>query len=764
VGIPVSEEFETDLKQLQLIVNKAFSAVQTPSSGSLLKVNNNSNTGQVKGKIGIKNISFQYSDDLVSFPDEIPFYLADLPTGQQDIASFTAKPFPGKKFGITGKNNTAPQFKFMDFHAVADKSKSWIEGDRISLSTKISTNDITGMVPSKLDISIGDLSLRPTKVDPITGSTSIAFKLEKWDFQSTGWSINQGVKGVFIPQGTIKTGLIDVPVKKVLITPDRLEVGEFDMQNLMFSGVVPVKILTQNRSFGFNPYSGSDQKGHWELRIIGTEGSPGISIAGLPGMEPGAELKFQVFSLLSNGEQYINLGTQQQELVFYKVLKVKPMSFTGGDKYFNMACNINLDIPRVTPGNGMIRFSKPGNQILFEIFPFNIGFEGPGGVKFTSGNSQGDQKISSSGFTAVGTIRDKEGISLDGKLHRTQTSVWLDVDPKNQRMPLGSGLTSLENIEGRMQVTQGNKDWSKFTFSGDLSGFKGMQSDIRKTFTVHGSITADNEKLGVKNISGSFAGMNLTYDIKNARLIGNMSVDKQMGPIRINGPAHIKVDASGWYFLLGGQLAAPGFGNMASGMLIGDYRAITPDVTQTLMQFAYNKKVPASLQSGVSGFFFTGQKDVPIINIPHFEIDLGILSASLGLTAGLDGRIWMGFDGNGNEYGVGAMAFAHAWFSASSITCTKLSAEARAELGAMGIYQTNSGVFTVSGCGSFTVSGSVSQCMPTFCWDGICCEACTSGSVSKGIKVEMLLDSKGNTSLDFSFGNCSGQTSMSSNW
>ncbi|MEZ4998597.1 MAG: hypothetical protein R2758_14410 [Bacteroidales bacterium] len=58
------------------------------------------------------------------------------------------------------------------------------------------------------------------------------------------------------------------------------------------------------------------------------------------------------------------------------------------------------------------------------------------------------------------------------------------------------------------------------------------------------------------------------------------------------------------------------------------------------------------------------------------------MSASLGLTAGLDVALWMGFDGSGNEYGIGAMAFVHAWFKASSITCTKPSAEARAELGA----------------------------------------------------------------------------------
>jgi hypothetical protein len=123
----------------------------------------------------------------------------------------------------------------------------------------------------------------------------------------------------------------------------------------------------------------------------------------------------------------------------------------------------------------------------------------------------------------------------------------------------------------------------------------------------------------------------------------------------------------------------------------------------------------------------------------------------------------MGFDGSGNEYGIGAMAFVHAWFKASSITCTKLSAEARAELGATGTYQTGTGAFTAAGCGSFTIGGSASQCFPTPCWDGICCTGCIGGGISKSVKLDLLFDSNGNTSLDFSFGNCSGQANLTGN-
>ena len=765
VGVPVASDFETDIKDLSLLMNDVFGVLQTSSSGNMLKISSENNKGQIKGKIGILKTSFQYSSGYLTFQDNMPLYLALQPgSTQSDIVTLTTADYPAKKWGITGATGNDVQFKFLDFNAKADKSTSWLEGNKIGLTTIITTNEIQGMLPSKLSLAIGDLILKPTNIDPITGNKPLTFKLEKWDFQTTGWLLEQTKKGIYIQQGTIKTGLIDVPVKKILITPDNFQVGEFEMQNLTFSGVVPLNILTQNTSFGYNPSIGSDMKGHWELRIIGLQGTPGVSIAGLPGMEPGVALKFQSFSLLSNSEQDITMGNQQQEIIFYKILKVKPLSFSGGDKYFEMSCNIDLNMPRIKQGTGVIRFSRPASEVKFELFPFNVSFEGPGGVRFVSGIAQGDQKLEGSGFTAIGTIKDTEGINLKGTLHRTLNSAWIDVDPKGQKMPLGTGQTSLSNIEGKTEVLPNINDWSNFTFSGDMTGFKGMESGMRKTFIVHGSITADNESMGVKNIPAPFGGMNITYDLKNACLKGDMEVNQQVGAMRINGTANFVIGSSGWYFLLGGHLSAPGFGNMAAGMLIGDYHVMAPDIVQTLMQFAYDKNVPASFKSGISGFFFTGQKDVPIINIPDFEINLGVLDASLGLQAGLDGRLWMGFDNSGNEYGIGAMAYAHAWFSASSITCTKLSAEARAELGAKGTYQSNTGAFTVTGCGSFTISGSAQQCFPLPCWDGICCKECIGGGFSKGIKVDLLIDSKGNTKLDFGFGNCSGQSSMTGNW
>ena len=770
VGVPADNTFNTDLPSLKLVVQNAFGVLQTPASGDVLKVTAENGKGKISGKAGIQKTSFQFSQSYINFSDASGsvMLLTEKPgSSNTAISTIEAGTATKQKFGVLGNNGNDLQFSLLGFKAKADKTKSFLQDKDISLYTTLTTDNIPGMNPSKLEIDAGALMVHPDKFDPLNNNNPIKFKLEKWEVTGNSWQLQQSSAGIAIPAGTIKTGVIDIPVKNMVIKPNSLDISGFDIQNLSFSGVIPVHVLAQHPTFGYNTSVGEDQKAHWELRLVGDPGQPGVSITNLPGMKAGATMNFQAFSLLSNGEQSINTGNQQQVITFYDVLKVTPVSFSGGDNYFNMQCGIDLDIPQYKASSGIIKFSKPANTVLFELYPLNVSVSGPGGVDFFANLQYNDhpQTVTPGNFTARGTLKDKEGIVLKAVLHRNLQNAWIEVDPKNQTLPLGSGQTSLADIEGKMDANMQTKAWNKFTFSGRMNGFKGMQGDTRKTFTVNGAITASNEKIDVKNIPTSFGGIGLTYDIRNARFTGNLQLDKAMGPLQIKGTANLVVDGSGWYFLAGGQLQTPGIGGMSAGLLIGDYNYMPADVSQQLMQYAYDKNVPASFKNGISGFFFTGEKDLPVINIPDYSISLGVLNANFGVKAGLDARMWMDFSQNGNEYGIGAMAFAHAYFNASSITCTKLSAEARAELGIKGIYTTANGAFTLKGCGSFTVGGSASQCFPTPCLsDGICCEGCIGGGVSQGIKVNLLLDSKGNTDFSFGFGNCSGQNTMTGNW
>lgn len=767
IGVPVESSMLTDLPSIKLLLQNAFAVVQTPSSGDQLKISAANDKGGLTGKIHIQKSSFSFSKEYVTFNEgnENALLLTDKPgSSNSELATITTASTSKIKYGIIGADGKALHFKLQGFDANANAGNSWVQGNSINLRTVLHVT-LPGISP--LDMDAGDLIIHPDKIESLNGSKSITLKMEKWEMTADKWQLSGNSNTISIASGTMKTGSLDVPLSDISIKPDHLGIGSFDVKQISFANIIPVDVLSPKPVFGYNKSVGSDQKAHYELRLMGTETTPGVVLKGLPGMKAGDQMKFQNLSLVSNGEQILQPGNQGNFVTFYDVMKVRPIGITSGANYVDMACGIDLGIPQLEETNGAIQFYKEQGSTKLRLYPVNVSINGPGGVGFYA-NLQFDdhpQNLTQGSFTAMGTIQDKEGINLKAVLHRTTQEAWIQVEPENQKLPLGGSNTSLADIKGRMQANMTSGTWNYFTFSGAMQGFKGMQGDTRKTFTVTGSINASDQKIDVKNIPSGFGNIGLTYDIPNSRFTGSLQLDKQIGPMYMAGAAELLVDNGGWYFLAGGKLNTPGLGGLSAGLLIGDYKSMPANVSSTLMQFAYDKEVPPSFKNGISGFFFTGMKELPVINIPNYSIDLGVISASFGAQAGLDARLWMDFGQSGNQYGIGAMVFAHAYLKGASVTCTKFGAEARAELGMKGIYNSSSGLFSLKGCGSFTIQGSIQQCFPLPCWsDGICCEECIGISKSTGIKIDLLLDSGGNTNLSFGFGNCSGQASMTGNW
>lgn len=770
VGVPSENTLLTDLASIKLLLQKSFGIIQHPASGDQIVVKSDNQKGSLMGKMAVQKSSFQFTQEYVRFNDDAKeaLLLTEKPGSLTiDLPSITAATSSKKKFGLANLKGKSLDFQLQGFDASADGATSWIQDNTISLQTIIHIKGLPGMSPSQLDIKAGDLVIHPEKLEKLQSDQPLKFNLEKWQFIGNNWQLLPNNSSIAIASGTMKTGTIDVPLSDIELKPDHLGIGNYDVKNLSLAGIIPVHVVTTTPAFGYNKSIGTDQKAHYELRLIGDNGGPGVIIKSLPGMKPNDEMKFQNFSLISNGEQMINPGNQGNSTTFYNIMKVKPLSFNSGQNYVNMDCGIDLGIPQLQETSGVIQFSKENGQLKLQLYPLNVSLQGPGGVDFTANVQFNDhpQNLAEGKFTALGTIHDKEGIMLKGILNKTPQAAWIQVDPENQKLPLGGNGNSLADIKGKMTADMNAGVWNNFTFSGRMEGFKGMQGDTRKTFTVTGSINANNEKVEVKNIPSGFGNIGLTYDIAHSRFTGNLQLDKQIGPLSMAGTANLLVDPGGWYFLAGGKLQTPGLGEMSAGLLIGDYNSMPGNVSQKLMQYAYDKHVPPSFKDGIGGFFFTGMKDLPVFNIPDYSINLGVISASFGAQAGIDGRLWMDFSDAGNEYGIGVMVFAHAYLKGASITCTKFGADARAELGVKGMYATSTGAFSLKGCGSFTISGSIQQCVPTPCLsDGICCKFCGGISKSAGIKIDLLLDSKGNTDMSFGFGNCSGQSTMSGNW
>ncbi|MEZ5068927.1 MAG: hypothetical protein R2847_10775 [Bacteroidia bacterium] len=84
----------------------------------------------------------------------------------------------------------------------------------------------------------------------------------------------------------------------------------------------------------------------------------------------------------------------------------------------------------------------------------------------------------------------------------------------------------MADIEGKMDADMSKGEWKNFTFSGRMDGFKGMQGDTRKTFTVYGSVTANNQKVEVKNIPSAFGDIGITYDVPNLKIYWRFATEQ----------------------------------------------------------------------------------------------------------------------------------------------------------------------------------------------------------------------------------------------
>lgn len=752
---PKSNQVTLNDKTVELKLNNAFNVILGNDTAAL-KLTNNNSKGQIKATVGVENSSFSTNNITLENEDVSIYLTPEKGNTSKEIIALAIDNPNKNSFGIVNPEGEEFTFKLGNFDAIAKQDKSQVSSDKITLYTHLKTQHIEGLTPNKLEIEAGDLVIQPKRITPINNSNPLKFKLEKWNFESKNWVFDTETIQLVMANGLIKTGSINVPVKNVTLSSSEFDISDFNLNQLSLGGIATLNVIGNSPSFWLNPNVGKDNQAHWELKITGENNSPAAKLQ-LPGFETGKSIDFAVVSLLSNGEEQSGIANNES-MRFYNIIDVKPTGITTGDGYIDITSMTNLGIPKIPESAGFIRYIKENGELKVQVAPVPFALDAPGKVTLSVGNNPKNTEIREGFFKAIGTLTDEEGISLQASIQKTNSKIHIEVEP-GQNMKLGGSGTSFKDIEGKIELDN-NNNWKKLTFSGELDGFKGVTSGQRQTFTVHGDITADKESINVDNIETPFGDLALTYDIKNSRFLGHLNINQPLGGMKFVGAADMLMGSEGWYFSAGGKGTPPGIGEVSVGMILGDSDYLAPDVTGNLMQFAYDKNVPPTIKNGVSGLFVTGQKVIPIINIPDWSIDLGVLNASLGAKAGLDARVWMNFDSSGDEFGIGAMAFAHVYFKASSITCTSLGAEARAELGIKGKYQTATGHFSLDGCGSIMVGGHIRQCVPTI-FAG--CKWCASIGFSEAVKLDLHLDSGGKTDVSFGFGNCS-KAPLSSGW
>lgn len=801
VAKAVNNTIALDEIELDLINYTKFVAEQTPLSGNQLVMEANAaGLGSIMGKVTLSNSSFQFDEHYMSFneetssPSNAPNYVAIQPSGnlttdkqkkvyidlfnensrfrffnsQQNsgnIKTLSAASYPLQSFQITDQNYQDYEFKVQNFNAIARKNESYVFRDTLVLATTLKADNIPLAMPKSLEINAGSIRVSIFGFEKIPGGNPLTFKLEQWQVTCDNWSITPTVSGIIAPTGKINFGLFTTEIKDVKITPNDLKLGALNLNKFKLGDIVPITIKANTVSFGIDNAAGSDNKPHWTLSVIGFNNGPAASVKGLPGMKPVDEIDMQEVQLLSNGEQEMIIGNQDKPLTFYNIIQVTPDKFTMLNGGLQLSASLDLGIPLLKKSYGSFRYTKQNNVIKSQFLGMDVNFTMPGNTMFVGGQILGDQTLEQNKFEAIGYVKHEEKVKLFARMVKNLDSTYIYVDPLHQTLAIADdGSNYMAEVTGGTRAT--SNDWKKFVFSGDLTGMKGVQdSKKRKTFTINGSINAENEGLDVKNISAGFGGMKITYDFVNDRLTGSLDFNQDFSSVKIDGHADFLTDKDGWLFIAGGSVTTPGFGQLKAGLGIGDYSNMDVTISNMairniLIQDAHNKNLPSAFQNGFSGFFFTGMKDIPYLSVPETGFDFLFVSGSLEIVTGFDARLWMSFDGPGTEFGIGVMAFATLDLMLDvAITCTELYGHLGADLGVTGMYNTGTGTFSLEGCGSISIAGAVSQCTPVF--PVACIDPCLNECGSLGLMMTMLFDSDGNVDASFGLGSCSGGEALS---
>jgi len=749
MAIPKELPVRTSIKSMPLTIFDEFNGKLTDENNFGIElIEGTNNIGVIGGNCFVDAGTFKIHNDNLSFSDN-GFYLKEVNSSGLKIPVITAtaqSPVDVQiGFNIVNKEEEGLRYSLYGFEADADIKKSFLRDGKLILNTTLHTN-LQNVEPTDLELNIDDVSITPTKINPISGETPITFNLDQWTMEINKWKLDGYLS---VQAGTLHTNIVDVPLTELFIEPDRLSQGVYDLTNMTIGGI-PLEIAGE-------PVVGYDNSNnYWFLSIGKGSGVYAASFSGLPGMEPNQKILIDAFTLTSKGNQFFSPVYNQTPSIIHKVGILNPNSIEAFDNYVEIS-GLTFNIPGYSQSTS-IQYGIQNNAQVLSLVSNNINLDA-NGVRMEFGLNENDattQQLDANGFRGRGKVFELGKFSLDTWLYHTvdSTSIWVEQSPL-QTLPIG-GSAYLGNVNGSMRVQNGS--WTNFSFSGDMLGTKGVEEGKnRMTFVVEGEIKASGQELGIKNMDTPFGDMSWTYEFENSRLIGNLEFSIDVSSTHIDGQAETLVDPSGWYLIAGGKMKLPGLGPAQAAILVGDYPLMPQSVRDIFAECSYKKGLPESFEAQISGFLFSGSIAIPII-IPDVEFDLEILYAKLGIHAGGDARLWMNFDGSGNEYGIGLLAFVHAFVEAGSITCTEVSAHATAELGAEGSYHSASGKFSFDGCGSLSLGVHVTQKLYACNLDGCGCMGTIFDSgFEYGIKNLIHFDSDKNRSFKFELGTCSDQ-------
>lgn len=756
VAKPNQLPLKTDENQLNIKVFDTYSGSINDNKIGIELMTVQTGYGVIKGKVQVVDGSFNIPSQNLSFTGG-GFYLKNPAQSDMSLPVITADmslPLNTNKFTITNASGSQLQYKLFGFTSDADLQKSFLYKDSVVFNTTLHTN-LTGVTPADVKLNVGDVSVTTNKINSLINKTSqINLALDSWILQITKWSLDGVLSAT---SGVLKTGLVDVPLNGLQLKPAELTNFDLDLKSMSLGSVAELKVVGKTM-FGYENLGNKK----WYLTVDKGNENFAASFSGLPGMEVNDSIYIASFSLYSDGTK--NFSPKYKNIKIYKVGNLSLDQIIVGNNSIEMS-SLSFNIPKAGQLGALVQYFKENNKVKFKLVPVPIKIN-TNGVELafgTDANSQ-PEALDENGLRVRGIISEEDKFSFYAWLYHTKdsTSIWVEnpnsptppnSPPKNwQKLEIGGPATYLDKVTGNMKVV--SNSWQNFWFSGNLIVPSGIEQNKNKlTFTVYGDIVANNQELGVKNISSPFGNISFTYEPENKRFFGSLSMEKDLGYAYMKGTAEAVVDNEGWYFFAGGELDVYNPKTKgAAGLLIGNH-SITDQMKNTFKQYSYVYKhkgsLPMTFPSTLKGFYLEGMTSIPvqsIIGLPNIDIDLVVVSAKLWVNAGADMRLSTQFD-KGLTIGAGMDNFFDAGFSVSQwfvVECSSLSFSALLDIGSEGQVSTN-GDWAAELTGDITLKGKAKVgwgICDSDCEGKLCDEESWSGSKMFGIKGHVGSDGK----------------------
>lgn len=616
----------------------------------------------------------------------------------------------GEGIGIANSAGNAINYQLYGFEAIAAKGTSRVYKDSLTLDTRLQTN-LQHVAQPNLNLPIGRVRVNKNReLDNINRVISHTTALGSFSMQWQRIYVNSG--GVQF-DGTLTAAGMNMPVHDAELYPTEFWIpqGALQTNNVKLLNTVPVTVRT-GATFG---YDATRTVPAWYLAITSqssTEAAAEISGQHLSGLAANAVIPFTSLWFYSNNDQEVNLLSNQPAYKVHNIADFTLQAVLLSNNLITLSGQLDPVIPAFPVYPTALLYEKIGANTLsgLTLRPFSMNNIQVNGVVFAFNNNNSTSISFSNGQMQIrGRVSDENpdvfrNVAFTLTKTAQETKLVLDETPQMQSVQLGGSGNSpiiLSNIEGRMWVT--NHQWNHLYITGDMPESMGFTADgKRMRFDVRGALSVTNQSVKLKKMETPFGNLNMSYDMANHRLMGNLSFSNKAGTMEIRGDAEIVVDKYGYYFMAGGgmEMSNPSVKGQAF-MLFGNYNHRSSDrrsaIENMLKDYSYYYQSLYELPRGytnmqeIDGFFFEAGAEIPVPGIPNFDINLGLVDAALEVTVGGDVRLGIAFSDN-PTYNMGMGIFVNAYFRLGVsvvLACAGVEVRARVGVDADGNYSTN---------------------------------------------------------------------------